>query len=99
MSISVVKIQYKYAFQELLQGMRANIINSTGDALPLVGKSVIFDILQSLTAIILLSLFIKIYKLIPFNTHQIPKTKMFLNERTISLFSVRHIFYYLLHSI
>ena len=44
----------------------ASIINSLGDQLPLVGTAVIYEILQALTAIFLISLVIKIYKLIPF---------------------------------
>lgn len=44
----------------------ASIINGLGDQLPLVGKSVIYEILQTLAVIFGLTLAVKIYKLIPF---------------------------------
>ena len=44
----------------------ASIINGLGDQLPLVGKAVIYEILQTLAVIFGLTLAIKIYKLIPF---------------------------------
>ena len=44
----------------------ASIINSLGDSLPLVGKAVIFEILQTIGVIISITAIIKIYKLIPF---------------------------------
>ena len=44
----------------------ANIINYISDQMPVVGKSVIFEILQTLGIIFSILVVIKIYKLIPF---------------------------------
>lgn len=44
----------------------ANILNSVGDRMPLVGRSIVYEVAGTIAIIAGISLAIKIYKLIPF---------------------------------
>lgn len=44
----------------------ANILNSVGDSMPLVGRSIVYEIAGTIATIAGISLVIKLYKLIPF---------------------------------
>ena len=44
----------------------ANILNSIGDSMPLVGRSIVYEVAGTIATIAGISLVIKIYKLIPF---------------------------------
>ena len=42
------------------------LISTLGEAIPMIGKSVIYEVFQTVGIILVLSLAVKIYKLIPF---------------------------------
>lgn len=44
----------------------ANLLISTGDSIPIVGRSIVFDIFTTIASMFAIILLIKLYKLIPF---------------------------------